>query len=277
MKNTDKKTQEFAVENLPFSDIERYLRLPTGESYVEVKEQAKHLSIECSVPYEDALKYMFRINGFPLIENSVDAIPQIIKFNLDRNINEFGLLKINGKRAGFCFTDSGGEWQYITYSLSTKKHLIERLMHWLIGSKEQKSKPEKFLAAVKKCINFIGHDFYSLPNNKDLDDISHLLDIDIDLEKLLYEGNGSGSDTSMRYALACCYNDYSTAKSLINNTLRIKVDNDDIKMIDLSNESEREGLTRYVSRYQHFGAMLYNLDNENKEIVKELLDNYCGW
>jgi hypothetical protein len=50
-----------------------------------------------------------------------------------------------------------------------------------------------------------------------------------------------------------------------------------IKSIDLSDEDERNSLSRYVSRYQHFGAMCYNLDKENKEIIKELIDNYCGW
>jgi len=63
----------------------------------------------------------------------------------------------------------------------------------------------------------------------------------------------------------------------MNNALCNKVNYDDIKTVDLSDEDERDSLSRYVSRYQHFGAMLYNLDNENKEIVKELIDNYCGW
>jgi len=172
MNKIEKKAQDFTVENLPFSDIESYLKLPTGKSYTEIKEQAEHLSIECSIPHEEALKYIFRANGFPSIENPADAIPQIIKFNFGINIKEFGLLKINGKLDGFCFIGSGRKWQYITYSLSTKKDLVKRLMRWLIGSQEQKTKTEKFLATVKKCINFIGHDFYSLPKNKNLDDVS---------------------------------------------------------------------------------------------------------
>jgi hypothetical protein len=277
MKNTNRKVQVFTTEKLTFSEIESYLKLPSGMNYLDAKEQATQLMSRHSIPMEEALKYTFWANGFPSIKNCADAIPEIIQFNFRIDINEFGLLKINGKRQGFCFCEPDGEWQYISCNFTSKKLLIDNLMRWLIESKEQKSKPQKFLAAVKKCIEFIGHDFYTLPENKTLDDASSLFDINIDLEKLLHGGDGSGSDTSMRYALASCYNDYSTARSLINNTLRNKVDNDDLKTIDLSDEYQREGLSSYVSLYQHFGSMLYNLDNENKEIIKELIDNYCGW
>lgn len=63
----------------------------------------------------------------------------------------------------------------------------------------------------------------------------------------------------------------------MNNALRNKVNRGGITKVDLSDECERDNLSSYASRYQHFGAMLYNLDNKNKEIVKELIDNYCGW
>jgi hypothetical protein len=277
MKNTKKEIENYTIENLTFSEIESYLTLPSGLSSFEMRKQAETISNEHSISIENALLYIFWGNGYPSIKNVFEAIPDIIKFNFDKDINEFGLLKINGIRQGFCFCEPDGEWQYISCNYTSKKLLIDDLIRWLIESKEQKSKPQKFLAAVKKCIKFIGHDFYTLPDNKSLDDVSNLYDININLEKLLHDGDGSGSDTSMRYALASCYNDYSTARSIMNNTLRNKVYNDDIKTVDLSDEYQREGLSSYVSRYQHFGAMLYNLDNENKEIIKELIDNYCGW
>jgi hypothetical protein len=275
MNKIEKRAQDFIVENLPFSDIESYLKLPSGKSYPEIKEQAEHLSVKFSIPTEEAVKYMFRTNGFPLIENSADAITQIIKFNFGIDIKEFGLLKINGKLDGFCFIGSGREWQYITYSLSTKKDLVERLMHWLIGSQEQKSKAEKFLATVKKCINFIGHDFYSIQNGKCLDEVLNIYEINIDIEKLLH--NGSGCNSTMRYALASCYNDYDTARSSMSMTLLKKHRSDGLKTLKVSDESARYNVYNYMNTYQSFGAMCINLDDKNKELVKELIDNYCGW
>jgi hypothetical protein len=277
MQNTKKKSHKFTIEKLTLSEIEPYLKLPTGKSYSEIKEQAKELSTKFSIPIEEVLKYFFSINGFPLIELSADAIPHIIKFSFNKNIDEFGLLKVNEELTGFCFTDSGGEWQYITYSLTTKDMLIIRLMKWLVDNEEHKLKAKNFLIVVKKCIKLIGNNFYSLPKNKNLDEVSKLIEINIDIEKLLYGGDGSGGDTVMRYVLASCYNELSTTRSLMNNALYMKVNYDDITMIDLSDEYERNDLSSYVSRYQNFGAMLYSLDKENKEIVKGLIDNYCGW
>jgi hypothetical protein len=275
MKNTDKKTQIFTREKLTIPEIEGYLILPSGLNYIAAKEQAELLSSEHSIHIEEALKYTLWANGFPLIKNCADAIAELIQLNFGINFNEFGLLIKDGKPEGYYFYEPDGYQQLVTCSLPSKNYLIESLMQMLHAQKEHKSKSEKFLVAVKKCISEIGHDFYSLPKNKILDDVTNLLEIDIDIEKLLH--NGSGCNSTMRYALASCYNDYDTARSTMSMTLLKKHRSDGLKTLKVSDESARYNVYNYMNTYQSFGAMCINLDDKNKELVKELIDNYCGW
>jgi hypothetical protein len=275
MKKTDKKVQEFTTEKLTFSEMENHLKLHSGLSYIEAKELAKHLSIEQSIQIEEALRYILWANGFPSIKKCADAIPEIIKLNFGIDINGFGLLIKNGKPEGYYFSEPNGCQQLVTCSFPSKSYLIDNLMRMLNAQKEHKSKSEKFLVAVKKCIKEIGHDFYSLPKNKKLDDVINLLEIDIDLEKLLH--GGSGCNSTMRYALASCYNDYDTARSTLSMTLLNKHKRDGLKTLKVTDESSRNDVYNYMNTYQTFGSMCIHLEGKNKEIVKGLIDNYCGW
>lgn len=276
MKNTTKENKNFKIENLTFSDIESYLTLPTGLSYLDVKKQAKTISIEHSISIKKALLYILWGNGYPSIKNVADVIPELIRFNFDKDINEFGLLLENGKRIGFTYYNSDREsWLLISLTTNSKLKLTKELIRHLSSNKQNKEKEVHFLKAVKSCINAIGHDFYNLPKEKTLADVTNVLQIDIDIDKLL--NNGSGTNSTLRYALASCYNDLDTSKYMISRTLLNKHNNDGLKTLKLTDESVRNRVSEYMNRHQSFGAMCIYLDEENKKIITDLIDNYCGW
>ena len=276
MQNTKKENKNFKIENLTFSDIEPYLTLPTGLSYLEVKKQAETISTEHSISIKKALLYILWGNGYPSIKNVADVIPELIRFNFDKDINEFGLLLENGKRIGFTYYNSDREsWLLISITTNSKLKLTKELVRHLSSNKQNKEKEVNFLKAVKSCITVIGHDFYSLPKEKTLDDVTNLLQIDIDIDKLL--NNGCGTNSTLRYALASCYNDLDTSKHMISRTLLNKHNNDGLKTLKLTDESVRNSVSEYMNRHQSFGAMCIYLDGENKKIITDLIDNYCGW
>jgi len=273
------KVTKLEIVKLTLSDLEEYLSFTTGLSVSDAKNQAAIIASEHSITPEDALRSMFWANGYPLIKKTAEGIEDLVLKNLGKNINEIGILKQNGEFYGFCHYDRVSEsWQYFGYSrIETKKNLIKCLISSLIGKEQLMMRSKRFLASVKNCINAIGHDFYTLPKNMNLDEIEDIMAINIDHEALLHNGDGSGSNTIMRYALASCYNNYSTSKSVMRRALRAKFKHDEITNVDLADEYQRDSLTDYACQYQHFGAMCFNLDRSNKKIIKDLLENYCGW
>ena len=275
MKNTHKENKDFTIEHLTLSEIQSYLKLPNGLSYIELTRQAITISNEHNIPLEDALLYTLWGNGYPSVLSPHDAIAELIQFNFGRNINEFGVLLLNGKLNGYCYLDDKENWTLISCPKYDKKQIISMLARNLSARTKFKNKEINFLKAVKNCINAIGHDFYDLPKEKSLDDVTNVLEIDIDIAKLL--SNGHGTNSTLRYALASCYNDIATAKYLMNKTLLNKHQYDGLKTLKISDESARNSVYEYMNKYHSFGAMCINLDDKNKKIITDLIDNYCGW
>lgn len=276
MKNTHKENKDFTIEHLTLSEIQSYLGLPNGLSYLELTRQAITISNEQYIPIEDSLLYALWGNGYPSAQHPSNAVEELIRFNFGKNINEFGLLILNGKLNGYCYLDDDKEnWTLISCPTYNKKQIINMLVRHLSASTKFRSKEINFLKAVKNCINAIGHDFYDLPKKKSLDDVTNILEIDIDIAKLL--SNGHGTNSTLRYALASCYNDIATAKYLMNNTLLNKHQYDGLKTLKVSDESARNSVYEYMNKYHSFGAMCINLDDKNKKIITDLIDNYCGW
>ena len=144
-------------------------------------------------------------------------------------------------------------------------------------NKEYTEKEANFLKAVKSCINVIGHDFYSLPTGKILDDVTNLLQIDIDIDKLL--NNGHGTDSTLRYALASCYNDIDTSKHIISRTLLNKHNYDGLKTLKVTDESVRDSVYKKLIKtpmitYTYFGIYISHSKHYqelNNEIGTELV------
>ena len=67
MKNTHKENKDFTIEHLTLSEIQSYLELPNGLSYMELTRQAITISSEHNIPLEDALLYTLWGNGYPSV------------------------------------------------------------------------------------------------------------------------------------------------------------------------------------------------------------------
>ena len=139
-----------------------------------------------------------------------------------------------------------------------------------------KNKPARFLKAVIDCIEFIGHDFYTTKGGISLKEVTKLADINIDIRKLLFS-SGGGGETIMRYALASLYNTHNAEVLIMQQHLKLKNNSTTQTMFDISSDDDISQLCDHVGEYRSFGAMCFNLDVQNQDIIKRLLDNYCGW
>lgn len=258
--------------------LEPYLKFPSGLSLKQAKQNAKAIKKAQSITQSEALKLICWGNGLPDVKDFEQAIPRIIHSTFGKSHDNFGIIQAEDKWVGFWYTEEDLIKSIrVSGITSTIESMTSELVKHLTTLKESPLKQRKFLSAVKKCIEFLGHNFYTTSDNIPLSKVTSIHEIYIDLDDLLFAGGGSGGETLMSYVLASCYDSRGTAKLLMERAIDIKFRNDGQAKFDISNQHDRAELAEYASEYRQFGAMCYNLDKKNKAIVKDLLDNYQGW
>jgi hypothetical protein len=276
---------EPSTENVPVrillktERLEPYLKFPSGLTVKQAKQNAKALKKLQDISQSEAMKIICWGNGLIDVRDFSQAIPKLIKSTFELEHNEFGVYKTDENYHGFWYM-SDDEVKVIRIGSAkpnTVESLTERLTEHLASLKEYKVKKVRFLQAVKDCIRSIGHQFYTTRNNIPLDNVIDLYEIDIDVKKLLFEGGGSSGQATMEYALGSCYNTNYTAREIMQKALEVKYSNDGDSQFDISDNHQRRELTGFTSDSRQFGAICYNLDASNKDIIKRLLDNYHGW
>lgn len=277
---TEPSTENTPVKTLLKTErLEPYLKFPSGLTVKQAKQNAKALKKAQDISQSEAMKIICWGNGLIDVRDFNQAIPKLIKSTFELEHNEFGVYKTGDTYHGFWYL-SDDEVKAIRIGSgrpNTVESLTERLAEHLTSLKEYRVKKVRFLQAVKDCIRSIGHQFYTTRGNIPLDEVTDLYEIDIYVEKLLFEGGGSSGQATMEYALGSCYNTNDTAREVMQKALEIKYNNDGDSQFDISDKYQRKSLTTNVSDSRQFGAMCYNLDEHNKDIIKRLLDNYHGW
>ena len=283
---TKRNTENLTAVLIDKPLLEPYLKFPSGLSLKQAKKNAKQLKNAQGIKQSEAMKVICWGNGIVDIKDYSQAFDKLMQATFNREHNEVGLYLDGDYVVGCWWKAENGGYQSLTskrayltnynHDEEVKRNISNLVLH-LTSINEGKQKPAKFLQAVKECIIMLGHDFYRVSGNKSLAEVTDLYEIDIDINKLLFEGGGSGGETLLSYALASCYNTRATAQLVMERAIEIKYINDEIKSFDISDKEERSDLCDYASEYRHFGAMCYNLDQHSKRIVKGLLDNYHGW
>ncbi|AFV87772.1 MULTISPECIES: hypothetical protein [Alteromonas] len=277
--DTDTKTKP-TRKLLKIERLEPYLKFPSGLSLKQAKQNAKALKKEQGINQSEAMKIICWGNGIIDVRDFSQAIPKLIKHTFGLEHEQFGVFGTEDELQGFWYEDNG-EIRAISVSRgwqsNTPEFLTDELANHLLSLKEEKLKEQRFLAAVKDCINSIGHKFYRTLNDIPLDDVTDKHHIRIDVDKLLFGAGGGSGQAVMEYVLASCYNTTDTASSIMQKALEIKFKRDEEKHFDISDEYDRQRLSDYVSRHRNFGSICSTLDDHNKDIVKRLIDNYHGW
>lgn len=267
--------------------IEPYLRFPSGLSLKQAKVNAKRLKKDQDISQHEAMKCICWGNGLTQVRDFSQAFELLMESTFKRKSNQMGLAYEGDQVVGyFWYSPEDDNFQiYGSRPIPSKRYNheqklgreIKMLVDMVTSLNNAPVKEAKFLDAIKRCINKIGHHFYSTKDGVPLELVNDKHHIYIDLDALLYSTGGSGGETLLSYALASCYNTRATACSLMERALEIKYKNDERKDFDISIAEDREDLSEYYSEYRHFGAMCYNLDDNSKQIIKDLLDNYHGW
>lgn len=269
--------------------LEPYLKFPSGLTIKQAKQNAKALKKAQNISQTEAMKIVCWGNGLIDVKDYSQSIDKLVSNTFGRSSKSFGFIKKAEQIQGVWWykndDDTENYESIVTSTTSLSRynedkeanHFITSLVEHLNNENEQENKQARFLQAVRDCITFLGHDFYRIYGGKSLAGIESIHDLDINVEKLLFDGSGSGGSVLMSYALASCYNTSYTARLLMQEALEIKFKNDEQGQFDISNKEDRESLASCVNDYQEFGSMCYNLDKSNKDIIKRLLDNYHGW
>ena len=260
--------------------LEPYLKFPSGLSLKQAKQNAKVLKKEQNISHSDAMKIICWGNGIIDVRDLSQAIPKLIKHTFGLEHDQFGVFGTDDELLGFWYIENedinairvSRGWQG-----NTPEFLAEELAKHLLSLKEEAFKEERFLVALKDCIRSIGHKFYRTLNDIPLDDVTDKHHIRIDVDKLLFGAGGGSGQAVMEYVLASCYNTFDTSSSIMQKALETKFKNDEETNFDISEEYDRQSLTKYVSKNRSFGAICSTLDAHNKDIVKRLIDNYHGW
>jgi len=268
-------------------DLIPYLYLPSGLSYkqakntaAEIKKTQENITGKNTLPITHAIKMMCWCNGLPNVKSPEQALDIMIKDTFDLPIENMKLLAINNGKdiVGLKVTFPSGRSSKTndnTLKVESREHYIKQMVENILPLKKGKSN-SKFLNAVKNVINEIGHEFYTLPQGKSLDEIESIHDINIFTDKLLFNGSHS-SNSILRYALASCYNTKYTSKKLLERAIENYIDDKGCSEVDLTDKYIKDELSEYAIEYAHFGGMCYQGDDKVKRLVKGLLDNYCGW
>lgn len=285
---TKKETQLASIKHILIdkAHLEPYLKFPSGLSIQQAKNNAKALKKAQGITQSEALKIICWGNGIVDVRDYSQAFDQIVFSTLGRKYDEIGLTQKGEEIVGCWWSTGDGNHktlENISQSLTGYNYEEEvsnnvmSLVRVLTSEKEQQYKPKLFLKAVIDCIEFLEHDFYNLPRGRSLKNLDNINELNIDLDRLLFECDDSSGAEIMSYILASCYNASGAARRLMENSLDEKHQSDRVTMFDISDVNARKSLADYADDNCHFGAMCRHLDNDNKDIVKRLLDNYQGW
>ena len=288
IKSGHEQTMQVAERTLITKELlEPFLKFPSGLSVKKAKQNAKTLGEVQKISQSEALKLICWGNGIINVIDFDQAFDELLLATFGRIHEELGFMKQNGQIVGCWWTSSEDSNYHATQSspisdieynhVKQSVRYLNQLIEFITKEKAQKLKTDRFLLAVKDCIELLGDSFYRTLNDIPLSEVTDLEHISIDIEQLLFEGNGSSSTKLMSYALSSCYNSRGTAKILMKNSLENKYKHDQRSKFDISNKDDRTSLSEFASEYFQFGAMCYNLDKSNKDIIKRLLDNYQGW
>lgn len=266
--------------------LKKFLIFPSGLTLEQAKQKAKTLKKAQNISQSEAMKYICWGNGLADIRDFSQAIPALIKNTFDLTIDEFGVLEFNNVVHGYWLKEKG-QLEFMRTRSRAKANIsevISQLAEYLIVKRKNKNKAKNFLEAVKDCIYFLDHDFYSIKESKPIELVTSIHEIKIDLEALLFGKSESKSYMIMSTFLASCYNNNETARLLMSHSLYVTYElqkevnsSCDKCTYDIADESTRRELSVNSKSYALLGGAFLSLDKSNKNIIKRLLNNYHGW
>lgn len=274
------KEPRYTKSQVDPNELKDFLVFPSGLTLEQAKQNAKTLKKTQGITQSEAMVYICWGNGITDIRDYSQAVPSLIKSTFDLSIDEFGLIEAEDVIHGYWWIEEE-KLEFMTTRARSKSNgsvVIRLLAERLIAKKKHKKKARNFLKAAKECISFLNHDFYSIRNNKPIEQVTDINEISIDLHTLLF-GNkfSSNSKAIMSALLASFYNKNETARLLMAHSLYVTHENGKKSTYDISDKSERLELADTNHSYALLGGSFLTLDKSNKNIVKRLLDNYHGW
>ncbi|MBD1389403.1 hypothetical protein IC617_08190 [Neiella sp. HB171785] len=272
---------KFSLRVLTYTDLEPYLKLPSGLALSQAKRQAKELKKAQGMSQTEALRFICWGNGLPSIRDISQGFEDMVQATFGCPSASFGLVLNEGEIDGYVFTLNDGTQRQcrmgFTATEDKVKAATESLVSMLLDLKKSKGADARFLQALKDIIRFVGTDFLALPNGMTLDDVTSKHELGINLRQLLF-GDGSGGQRTMRYVIASCYNTRATQQYVAEQMILAAGEEHDLSQVAWDNEDDvYHSVTRHANQYFSFGAMCWNLDETNKRLIKQLLDNYQGW
>ncbi len=135
-----------------------------------------------------------------------------------------------------------------------------------------KEKKEAFLSALITLGSEHCADAITTHCGKPLEKVSNLFDLSINVNRLIDCDWASSGEQIVRYALACIYNSGHTTEVLQTRLLAQLQAKGYIKII-----RDVDGYAPKFPANALFSASCTSLDEENKELLCKLVNNYHGW